>query len=304
MAEPQKDLRTNFQQQSCPTGLPVYDSGIDPKGVKLSMDRVLPEAFKNAKVVMYGDTNHFNPMVMRPLENQKNLDALRDAGVKNIGTEMVKSHQPLIDKHYDGSITRDELETAWNDGGLMDSLKGNNTGELTRLYGGLAEYGAQNGIKLHAANPGNGYIYGEDGKLKDVGDVARFKDDQLVSDLNAMDGKTLLAYGHVHFSTNDSGRNDIEGGLVKMDVYQNRFDFESIRSAMARDATNGYKFNEAKPDLVYFNDTGTVHTTCATPEVLKNDIQKAAASVAVPEVASEARPTASPRQEVTAAAAP
>lgn len=304
MAEPQTSLKSNFQQKSCPADLPIYDSGIDPNGVKLSMDRVLPEAFKNARVVMYGDTNHSNPMVMRPLESQKNLDALRDSGVKHVGIELGKANQPLIDKRYDGAITRDELETALNDKGLMDTVKGNNGGEVTRLYGGLAEYGAQNGIKLHAADPGNGLTLGADGKTTDFDEDARFKDGQLASDLNAMDGKVLLGYGHLHFSTNDSGRNDIEGGLVKMDVHQNRFAFENSRSQMAGDAANGAKFNEVKPDLVYFNDTGTVHTTCSTPESLKNDIKKAAERVAAPAVIPGSLTTTVPKQDVPAMVAP
>lgn len=278
MAEPDTSLKSNFQRQSCPANLPVYDPGIDPQGFKIPVHEVLGSILRQPeRVVVWGDTNHYNPILLRPLEDDRVLETLKNGSVKHIATEAGKKHQPTIDAHYDGALTKEEMEDKFVAEGVAE-YKGSY--DFVLLHAKLAEYGAKNDIKLHAINPRNGYVTDENGNTT-FSMSARLQDDQLVSDLNGLDGKTLLAYGAAHGSVSNSGFDAINGGYIKMDVHRDRQHYDYAKAQTKENHEQGGEpTNEVKPHLVYFLNQGTVHTTCATPPALKADIERVAANFA------------------------
>lgn len=275
-------LKEKFQQNACPADLPVYDSGIDPNGIKLPFSKVLNASAAKADLVVIGDTNHFNPEIRGTLKEADNLQAVAKSGFTHIGVETSARMQHWVDKYNDGALTRPEFE-----GKIDMSLsvaQGNEDGAWTRQIGTMVEFSKQNDIKFEFVDPGNGNQYCDETlpeseqkscdikKWKD-----RFQDDKLAEHLDSnlkAGGKGLLIYGSAHFSVDNGTREGFSGSMVKIDIYKNRMEYEADKIGVHKEnAENGLATNSVKPDLIYFKDTQTLHTTCTTDPSLKERLQ-------------------------------
>lgn len=284
-------LKDKFQESACPHDLPIYDAGIDPNGIKIPFQSVIRAAAPHADILVVGDTNHDNPGIRETVNGQDTLNAIRDSGFTHIGVETSRRMQHWVDKLNDGALTRQEFESKIDMS--LSVSQGNEDGGWTRQIGAMAEYSRDNNITFEFVDPDNGNQFCDESlptdeykscdiqKWKD-----RFQDDALAAHMNAnvqAGGKGLLLYGSAHFSVDNGTRDGISGNVVKVDIYQNRQEYEADKILHRENYETGINTNTVKPDMIYFKDTQTLHTTCETDPALKGDQQKAAdmATVAI-----------------------
>jgi hypothetical protein len=68
--------------------------------------------------------------------------------------------------------------------------------------------------------------------------------------------------------------------------------YERSKDDLKFDNERGITINDIKPDLIYFQDSSTVHTTCATPDILKKGIENlASASPTASQAPTTVKPT-------------
>lgn len=316
MVQPAVPLKETFQQNSCPANLPIYDSGITPAGVSVPLAAVIGAAAPHADILSVGDSDHFNPAVRGSLGTDAVLDQLKRSGITHIGVEVSHRMQHWIDKLNDGALTREEFERKIDLS--LSVTQGNEKGDWTRQLGRTAAFARDNGMKLQFIDPDNGSHFCDETTLSaseyEACDVRkwkqRFQDDALAGELNASvpagsGNKALLLYGQAHLSVDNGTRQQIDGRVIKIDVFESRAAYEADKMGLhKRNAEAGINTNQIKPDLIYFLDTQTVHTTCATPPALAASIEAAAAierakAPRAPEREPDAEPGAEPATKKT-----
>ncbi|MBP9050707.1 MAG: hypothetical protein KBC88_00955 [Alphaproteobacteria bacterium] len=281
-------LSAKFQQSACPADLPIYDSGISPQGLKIPLDKVIATAAPYADVFTYGDTDHHNMNVRGEMRKPENLAALKQSGFTDIGFETSKGLQAWNNAYVDGGLGRDEFKTQIAP--ALMAATGNEKGEWTKQILDTAEFAKANEMNLHFADPNNGRLACDAAMSAEECDIAetkaRYQDTQLSADHAArlaepaadnQQRKIFQIYGSAHYSVDNGSREGIGGRMVKMDVYASRADYESDKTILKEENDRGVMVGEIKPELVYLLDSGTLHTTCATPPALAADLEQAAA---------------------------
>jgi hypothetical protein len=282
------DLSAKFQQSACPADLPIYDSGISPQGLKLPLDKVIATAAPHTDVFMYGDTDHYNLSVRGEMQKPENLAALKKSGFTDIAFETSKGLQSWNNAYVDGGLNRDELKAQISP--ALIAAKGNEKGEWTKQILDTAEFAKANEMNLHFADPNNGSLACDAALSAEECDIAetkdRYQDTQLSADHAArlaepaadnQQRKIFQIYGSAHYSVDNGSRESVGGRTVKMDVYANRGAYESDKTILKEENDRGVMVGEIKPELVYLLDSGTLHTTCATPPALAADLEQVAA---------------------------
>lgn len=289
MAEqnPQQLLASTFTQSACPADLPMYDSGISPQGLKIPLAQIIATSAPHADVFMYGDTDHHNVGLRGEMGKPENLEAIKKSGFTDISIETSKGLQAWNNAYVDGALTRDDLKAQISP--ALIAAKGNEKGEWTQQILNTAEFAKTNGLNLHFSDPNNGSVVCGVDMSAEQCDIAetkdRYQDTQLSADhaarlaeptANNQPRKILQIYGSAHYSVDNGSRESIGGKTVKMDVYADRAAYESDKTIFKEENKRGVNVNEIKPELVYFLDSGTLHTTCATPPALAADLEQAA----------------------------
>lgn len=292
-------LSAKFSRSACPAGLPVYDSGIDPAGKKVALADVVGLAARHADIVQIGDTNHFNTDgVIIPATSPSVLKTFQAAGGTDIAIEIPQDRSLILDAFEKDSIGTEEFKRRMHMN--LIATQGNEKGQWTQQVVAIAEHAKTSGMKLHFADPQNGNAFCASDlstKAFESCEVSRtndrYQDEPLAAYLNeATSGKTLLVYGANHFSVNNGSREALDGTLVKIDTYANRMEYERSKDDLKFDNERGITINDIKPDLIYFQDSSTVHTTCATPDILKKGIENlASASPTASQAPTTVKPT-------------
>jgi|GEM_PF-2307124 hypothetical protein len=301
-------MRKNFESQSCPADLQMYDSGIDPAGTKASFAQVIKAAAPHARVVHFADTDHFDPSVRGVMDNRENLEALRTSGFSDIAIEAPHWLQRWNDKLVDGAVTRPEFEE--NIHRALSGTQGNGDGSWTRQIGMTAEYARDNGMRFHFADPQNGGKWCDESKpdaevqacekeatldrYDDRGGLGPFLKDPAKE-------KTFLMYGAAHFSLDNGSRESTGGSYLKIDVYKDRPAYEGSKDVYKADNDQGIPTNKLKPDLIYLIDEQRVYTTCDTDPALKKDIEAIGPEKQAPVLAPPPPPAPAVQRQAVAA---
>lgn len=289
-------LSKNFKTQSCPSDLPMYDSGIHPTGTKASFAQVIAAAAPHARIVHFGDTDHTDRSVSGVMAEQSHLDALRNAGFTDIAIEAPQDMQHWNDKLADGALTRQEFEAKIHPAFM--ATQGNENGDWTRQLGKTAAYARDHGMKFHFADPENGSQWCDQNLSEEA-----FQSCERANTLDRYDdtgalgsslrdpgkGKIFLIYGSAHFSLDNGSREAAGGSYLKIDVYKNRQAYEGDKDIFKEDHANGIPVNQLKPDLIYLIDEQQVYTTCQTASALRSDID-----AITPESATSSLPPPTP----------
>lgn len=273
-------MRKNFESQSCPADMPMYDSGIDSVGTKASFAQVIKVAAPHARIVHFADTDHFDPSVRGVMDNRENLDALRTSGFTDIAIEASRGLQHWNDKLVDGALTRPEFEERIHR--ALSVTQGNEDGSWTRQIGMTAEYARDHDMRFHFADPQNGSGWCDEAKPD--AEYQTCENDRTLDRYDDRSGlgpflkdpakdKTFLMYGAAHFSLDNGSRESTGGSYLKIDVYKDRQAYEGSKDVYKADNDQGIPTNKLKPDLIYLIDEQRVYTTCQTNPTLKKDIE-------------------------------
>lgn len=287
-------MADELAMSSSPARSPSYNG--DPEldqGRKLSFASVLSIAAPSAKVIVVGDSDHHNAGVRGIMGRTENLEAAYSAGIRHIVAETGLSVQEDIDAYRSGRLTKDELYTTLHD--KLSTTQGNSTGQWTRQLVEMADFAKKTGMQAHidytgyepvesTAKPGSDQHYRE----TTAESKRRFDDRPVAERFNGMEGRILMQVGHIHFSLDNGSREAVQGGMIKVDVYASRADYLKNQS-LRHNLNSEIGAHALKPELVYFQDTGTVHTTETTPPDLKARIAGAA-----PALKEEFKPTPAP----------
>ncbi|HRK97144.1 MAG: hypothetical protein KDJ26_07175 [Alphaproteobacteria bacterium] len=295
-------IHSKFDSASCPASLPMWDDGVDSTPSVVPLSDLIKKAAPYADIVMFGDTDHFDPTLRGSIAKDENLQAIKEAGFTHIALEVPKTMQHWVSKLNDGELSQKEFEEKINL--PLFVAQGNEKGEWTRTIGKIAQFSKENDIQLVFADPKNGEGVCDPNTLDQKGidqceedlERSRFQDDQLSADHSARvandpKAKIFQAYGAAHYSVDNGSKEALSGRVIKIDVFQNRADYELDKSENMKPESHAEKmgWGGVKPDLIYMLKSQDAYTTCSTPSSLKEDIH---------EMPTDKRPTIETQQPV------
>lgn len=271
-------------KNACPTNLPRWDDGLDKVSYQLSFPEVIRAAAAHADVVMFGDTNHFDPNVRGIMGEDKNLKALKDAGFTHISVEVPKTMQHWVDKFNRDELTQQEFEDSIHL--PLQPAQGNENKAWTRQLVKTAAFAKENNMQLVFADPKNGMDgcssdleKNEFEKCEEADNVARFRDNALSMATSSVlkenpNHKVFQIYGQAHYSVDNGSKEEIDGRVLKLDVYKNRGSYESDVNENKEPNSEAEKlgWGGVKPDMIYMIDTRDAYTTCSTPRGFREDL--------------------------------
>lgn len=299
-ANGQNQLKDRFNLASVPADLPSYDSGLNGQSVQTPFSQVIRSAGQNADLIMIGDTDHADVSIRGLAVTQNNMVAMAEAGITHLYVEVDQKLQPLADKLIQN---RNDPNAAAEFGREFNkdygSSTGNETGAYTRQLTQTILTADKLGIQVHFANPGNGWkeydqadqyaaenpddAQGIEEKLKVASEV-RLDDRQLAEFINetSRGEKSVMIYGSSHGSRFGDFENSYDGNAIKIDVYSDPQQYREKMEIDKESAKMGMKFNEDKPELVYFKDSQTAAMTYNTPQDLSQSLRENGAAPAQP----------------------
>ncbi|MDB5491713.1 MAG: hypothetical protein JWO78_1562 [Micavibrio sp.] len=308
----QNPLKDRFNLASVPADLPSYDSGLNGQQIQMPFSQVIKSVGQNADLIMIGDTNHKDAGIRGLAVTRDNMVAMAESGISHLYVEIDQKLQPLAEKLIENKNDPHALAEFGREFNKdYGDATGNDNGIYTRQLAETILTGDKLGIKVHFANPGNGWKeYGEaeryanenpndaqgiEQRLK-LGRDARFDDKQLAGFINetSRGEKSAMIYGSSHASRFGDFENSYDGRAVKVDVYNNPQQYqEKMDIDKEALALNGMKFNEDKPELVYFKESQTAAMTYNTPPEMSQNLRD---NGAVP-IQPDNNPVPQPREQ-------
>lgn len=259
-------------------------SGIDSVPRPIEPTSLVTAAMKESRVLMAGDTDHYNIEVLNLALSEPMLSAAKKGGATHIALEIDKGLQWRADQFMKDEISVDDLKKAIHM--MYAEQQSNENGEFTNRIVDTAVFAKNNDMKIIFSDPHNGWGNKPSGltpeqdekwELENARD--RFNDTELVDRLNKIlqsdkDAKIYLTYGDAHFSVNNGNKESIIGPMTKLSLYSSRANLNGFENIMQNPDAHGRKMGwmEVKPDLVYFIEEKTFSTTNATSDEIKKAI--------------------------------
>lgn len=264
-------------------------SGMDSKPRPTSPTALVTAAMKESKVLMAGDTNHFNGNIAGLAQSTEMLAAAKKGGATHIAIEVDQGLQHAADKYMNNQIDRKGLETFVQR--MYQGGQNNEDGAFTRMVLNTVDFAKDNNMKVVFADPHNGWgnkpgglSPEEDEKWELENSRDRFRDTELVNRLNGIldsdkDAKIYMAYGDAHFSVDNGNKDSINGQMTKISLYSDRADFDKFEKDMQDPKAYGRQMGwmGVKPDLVYFMDEKTFSTTNETSNGVRKSVNEISA---------------------------
>lgn len=259
-------------------------SGMNSSPRSVSLTSLVTAAMKESKLLMAGDTNHFNGDINALAQSPTMLSAAKKGGATHIALEVDQGLQHAADKYMNNQIGRPDLEKFIDR--MYQGAQNNEDGAFTRLVMNTVDFAKNNDMKVVFADPHNGWgnkpsdlSPEDDAKWELENSRDRFRDTQLVNKLNNIlesdkDAKVYMAYGDAHFSVDNGNKDSIDGPMTKISLYSTRADLENFEKDMQDPKAFGRQMGwmGVKPDLVYFIDTQTFSTTTETSDAVRKAV--------------------------------
>lgn len=261
-------------------------SGMENEPRKAAPADIVKTAMSKSRILMTGDTNHFNGDIIALAQSPAMLAAAKDGGATHIAIEVDQGLQHVADKYIANQVSRPVLEQFIDR--MYRDAQNNEDGTFTRLVLDTVDFAKQNDMKIVFADPHNGWgnkpsglSPEEDEKWELENSRDRFRDTELVGKLNNIldsdkNAKIYMAYGDAHFSVDNGNKDSLNGPMTKISLYSDRADLENFEKQMQDPNAFGRKMGwmGVKPDLVYFMDEGTFATTNETSNEVKNALKE------------------------------
>ena len=272
-----------------PSNLRTSESGLTGQAIQTSFEQVIRSTAQNSDLTIIGDSNHSKVEIRNDAMNTESLIAMAETGVTHLFVEVDQTLQPLADdliQNKSSPDAKEKFSRAFYE--EYGDAKGNETGAYTRQLIDTILTADRLGIQVHFANPANGReesnaaeeyaennLDDEEGiKAKyEIANKARFNDQQLAEFINqtAKGEKSVVIYGSSHASRFGDFEKFYEGSTAKIDIYNNVSEYAQQIKVYDDVSSKDLRFNEDKPEMVYFKEGQTALPTYNTPpEVLKD----------------------------------
>lgn len=283
-----------------PANLQIIESGLTGQAIKISLPEVIKSAAEKSDLTIIGDTNHFDVDIRRDAMSKNSLISMAEAGVTHLFVEVDQTLQHLVDdliKNKDSPDAKEKFSRAFFE--EYGNSTGNESGLYTRQLVDTILIADKLGIKVHFANPANGrqeiniaeeyaqkHPDDKDGirERYEIANKARFNDPELAGFIKhtSKNEKSVLIYGSKHGSRFEDFEKFYDGSTIKIDVYSKHSDYIDNVKTFGAIMSEDMRFNEDKPELVYFREGQIALPTYNTPHELLKSLSEKGKLIDVP----------------------